>query len=530
MTGRSDGGASGEALGPYLLEREIASGGMATVYRAVRIDGDGARRPVAIKRIHPHLARDADFVAMFLDEARLVARIDHPNVCAVIESGRQDGSSFLVMELLEGCGLGTLLAALARRERRGSAHVRLVVTLLVEAAEGLHAAHELRDADGLSLEVVHRDVSPQNLFVTRDGVCKVIDFGVASARDKSHRTETGEFKGKLAYAAPEQLMGRADRRADVWSLGVVLWEALTLERLFRRPTPPETMTAVDAAPIPSPSAVRPDLTAAFDAATARALDRSMESRWPTARALATALTEVLAGLGGPIPLAERAAVLVELTGTHPIVPDERTPPQTPATVVSHPAATKVAAAGFAPTAGGTERRRGPMGVAVVIGLAAVVATAAIAFRGPRRETPSPTPTESAPLPPLPTSVAQPLPTAPSAPVPEAVAPAPPVSTARRAPTPAPPAEVAPAPEPHRSGEVAGAPARVVVPAGVAVCFDAPCADRSEATFGPRTLMLPSGEHAVHYVSPDGEDRGPAVTLGHGVVTLVAGEVVRVPRP
>lgn len=194
---------------------------MASVWVA-RTTGDGGFVHVcAVKRVHPHLAKQKQFVDMFLDEARIAARIQHPNVCRVFDFGLVEGVPYLAMEYLAGVSFSAVLACLSREPHPN----RLVATcaLVSEAAAGLHAAHELLDPNGAPLDVVHRDISPQNLFLTFDGVVKVVDFGIASARDKVHETQTGEVKGKFAYMAPEQMRGgRVDRRADVWSLGVVL--------------------------------------------------------------------------------------------------------------------------------------------------------------------------------------------------------------------------------------------------------------------------------------------------------------------
>lgn len=290
--------ATRERFGRYELRQELASGGMASVWLARTTGAGGFVHVCAVKRVHPHLAKQAQFVDMFLDEARIAARIRHANVCRVFDFGRVDGVPFIAMEYLAGVPFSAVIARLARDVRAD----RLVAAcaLVAEAAAGLHAAHELRDANGHLLDVVHRDISPQNLFLTFDGVVKVVDFGIASARDKVHDTQTGEVKGKLAYMLPEQMHGhRVDRRADVWSLGVVLWELCCVARLFRRSSQPETMDAVLNADIDVPSQREADVPPALDAIVMRALSRDPAERFATAGELSEALDDVAQELGGP---------------------------------------------------------------------------------------------------------------------------------------------------------------------------------------------------------------------------------------
>ncbi len=312
----SDGPASfeAEAVGRYVVVRELASGGMATVHLARYESAFGLQRIVALKRIHPHLAGERRFVEMFFDEARLAARIDHPFVCRVLDFGRADGSFFLAMEYLAGEPLSVVRRALRKRpEALGhERHPYRVARMLADLAEGLHAAHELRsgsDSEGL----VHRDVSPGNLYLLYDGTVRVADFGIARAAHRLHRTETGTVKGTFAYASPEQLRGeRLDRRSDVWSLGVVLWELLTGERLFRRAEPGETVRLVSTMPIAPPSSVRPGIPAVMDDVVMTALRRRSERRFPSARAMAEALEQVIEQDGVAVSRAELGGWLREL--------------------------------------------------------------------------------------------------------------------------------------------------------------------------------------------------------------------------
>lgn len=285
-------------FGRYVLCRRLADGGMGTVYLAKAEGPKGFERAIAIKRIHPHLARRKDLVDMFLDEARLCARIHHPNVCATFDFGEADGTWFLAMEYLLGESLASVVREVAlRAELLGSERWRAIVArIIADAAEGLHAAHELTDERGRPLGVVHRDVSPQNLFVTYDGAVKVLDFGVARAAGRVHETRAGALKGKVAYMAPEQATaGPVDRRADVFALGVCLWEALTGRRLFKRATDIETIGAVKDQDIPTPSSMRPGIEPELDRIAAGALTREPNLRIASARELATALEGYLHG-------------------------------------------------------------------------------------------------------------------------------------------------------------------------------------------------------------------------------------------
>lgn len=279
-------------VGRYRLCFELASGGMATVYLA-RMDGPhGFEKLVALKRIHPHLVSERRYVEMFLDEARIASGITHPNVCTVFDFGESGGDYFLTMEYLVGEPLARLFRRVtASAEQRESPLLPLKMAQIIEeACEGLHAAHESKDANGQPLNVVHRDVSPKNLFMTYSGAVQVVDFGIASARQRTHRTATGQLKGTMPYTAPEQITGgTADRRMDIWGVGVVLWELLTFDRLFRRETEVETMYAVLVGDIPAPSERRPDIPPELDGIVMKALQRDPNERWQTAREMGQAL-------------------------------------------------------------------------------------------------------------------------------------------------------------------------------------------------------------------------------------------------
>ncbi len=257
---------------------------MATVYLG-RISGAGGfQRFVGIKRLHPHLAREAEFIQMFLDEARLAARIHHPNVVPILEIGTGEQGYYIVMEYVEGGTLAQLISRSARAGRRLPVHV--ASRILVDVLAGLHAAHELADDDGKPLGIVHRDVSPQNILIGVDGSARLTDFGVARATSTFSTTRTGQLKGKLAYMAPEQARAAKDidRRADVFAAGVVLWEALEGRRLFKGDGEVDTLHKVLNDPIPRLRDTVPSVPAELEAVLEGALDRDRTQRFATAAA------------------------------------------------------------------------------------------------------------------------------------------------------------------------------------------------------------------------------------------------------
>jgi serine/threonine protein kinase len=288
---------SGRSLGRYLLFGEIASGGMATVHFG-RLSGPaGFARTVAIKRLHPHFAKDQEFVTMFLDEARLAARIRHPNVVPTLDVVVTEGEIFLVMEYVQGESLARLIRGM--RNNDAPSDPRIVATIMSGVLHGLHAAHEARSEQGAPLNIVHRDVSPQNVIVGSDGVPRVLDFGVAKAIGRLQTTREGQIKGKFAYMPPEQLHGQqVTRQCDVYASAVVAWEALTGSRLFKGETEAAMVTAVLHAPVPAPSQVSPHVPQAFDRVVMRGLQRDASLRYRTAREMAIEL-ERCAGIASP---------------------------------------------------------------------------------------------------------------------------------------------------------------------------------------------------------------------------------------
>jgi serine/threonine-protein kinase len=272
-------------IGRYALHDEIASGGMATVHLGRLLGEAGFSRTVAIKRLHAQFAKDPDFVDMFIDEARLAARIHHPNVVSTLDVVARDRELFLVMEYIPGEALSRLYRTVVNRGEL--IDPRISVAVVAGFLHGLHAAHEARNEKGEPLDLVHRDVSPQNVLVGVDGIPRVVDFGVAKAAGRLQTTREGQLKGKLPYMAPEQVQGHeATRRSDVFAAAIVLWEMLTGRRLFDRPTEAAVMMAVLSADPPAPSSVLPGLSKELDRIALRGLARSPDDRYPTARAMA----------------------------------------------------------------------------------------------------------------------------------------------------------------------------------------------------------------------------------------------------
>jgi serine/threonine-protein kinase len=277
-------------FGRYALHDAIASGGMATVHLGRMVTTAGVTRTVAIKRMHPHLLAESDFAAMFLDEARLAMRIQHPNVVGTFDVVATETELLLVMDFVLGESLDQLLRK--ARATGPAPPVRVICSVLAGVLAGLHAAHEARDEGGAPLDIVHRDVSPQNVLVGVDGVPRVVDFGVAKAAGRLHTTEEGRIKGKLAYMAPEQLaMAKLDRRVDVFAAAAVLWEGLAGQRLFGADNPGATVANVLDKEIPPPSVHNADVPAAVDAIVLRGLSRHPDLRFATAREMAMALEQ-----------------------------------------------------------------------------------------------------------------------------------------------------------------------------------------------------------------------------------------------
>jgi eukaryotic-like serine/threonine-protein kinase len=310
-------------IGRYALHRELASGGMAAVHLGRLLGPVGFSRTVAIKRLHSRHAHDPEFVAMFLDEARLVSRIKHPNVVPTLDVVTLDGEVFLVMEYVHGVPVSRIMMTLIRR--REQMPINIAVGIAVAMLEGLHAAHEAKNEDGVPLGIVHRDVSPQNVIVGADGVARVLDFGIAKAVERLQTTDDGSFKGKLGYMPPDVLSGGpVDRRADIWGAAVVLWEMLAGRRLFHGGDSPHALVRqIVEGTIPAPTRTGVVVPPALVDVVLHALEKDPEARYTTAREMASALedaatpassrviAEWLTGLLGS-ELEERAAHVEEM--------------------------------------------------------------------------------------------------------------------------------------------------------------------------------------------------------------------------
>jgi serine/threonine protein kinase len=285
-------------LGRYELVARIASGGMGEIFLA-RLEGAaGFEKLFVIKRILPHLADDVRFRAMLIAEARIASVMTHANLCQVYELGETEGQLYIVMEYLEGVTALPLLHKMSKEGR--PLDLGFVSGVIQQAIDGIHYAHELKDRAGEYLGIVHRDVTPSNIFLTDAGIVKILDFGIAKVKDASAHTQTGTVKGKYAYMSPEQLRGAAiDRRADVFALGIVLFEMLALRRLFQRKTDYLTFRAVMEQPIPDVRHYRPDCPPALAAVLARALDRDPEQRFATARQFGSAVLEAASAARRP---------------------------------------------------------------------------------------------------------------------------------------------------------------------------------------------------------------------------------------
>jgi serine/threonine-protein kinase len=309
-----DPGAGRQRVDRYELMGEIASGGMATVYLARLTGMGGFQRFVAMKRLHPHLASEKEFVEMFLDEARIAARIHHPNVVPILEVGASQVGYYLVMEYIEGDTLARLLARAASVGKR--LPVSIALRVAIDMLSGLHAAHELHDDQNLPVNLVHRDVSPQNVLVGQDGIARITDFGVARAASRLTATRVGQLKGKIAYMAPEQAAGseELDRRADVFSAGIVIWEALAQKRLFKAENEAATLSRVITEPVPLLFQVAPQVSKEVSGVVMRSLDRDRDRRFPSCAAFADALEAAAALKDKVASPRELAAYVNEVMG------------------------------------------------------------------------------------------------------------------------------------------------------------------------------------------------------------------------
>jgi serine/threonine-protein kinase len=278
--------------GKYMLVRKLAEGGMAEIFLAKQVGVEGFEKNVVIKRMLPHLSEVPDFVSMFLDEARLAATLSHPNVVQISDLGFADGCYFICMEYLAGEDFAAVIRVMRRRNMQVPLHITLRV--LADAAAGLHYAHEATDQRGNPLNLVHRDVSPSNIFITYSGQVKMLDFGIAKAESRASTTSAGVVKGKYQYMSPEQGRGESvDRRSDVFSLGVSLYEALTGQRPFVRDSDLAVLKAVLEGQYEPVRLVRPDLPLEVESIVTRAMALEREHRFESALEFSTEIDKYL---------------------------------------------------------------------------------------------------------------------------------------------------------------------------------------------------------------------------------------------
>ncbi|HEX8113115.1 MAG TPA: serine/threonine-protein kinase, partial [Kofleriaceae bacterium] len=303
----------GSTENSYQVLAKLASGGMAEIFLARGEGVAGVERYCVLKRILRDRASDVQFVRMFLDEARLAAQLQHPNIAQVYDIGKLGDSYFFTMEYVHG---ETVRALLHRAvELRRQLPIGCVLTIVAGAAAGLHHAHVRVGLDGRALGIVHRDVSPSNLMVSYEGSVKLVDFGVAKASDRAYETKSGTVKGKISYLSPEQCRGkRVDRRSDLFSLGICFWEMLTAERMYRRASDFENMNAIVSEPPPPPSSRRADIPPELDELVLRLLAKDPGERCQTADEVVEAVEAFAAGTGSVLSASALGRLVREMFG------------------------------------------------------------------------------------------------------------------------------------------------------------------------------------------------------------------------
>lgn len=281
-----------EQLGNYLLLEKIAQGGMAQVFKAKTVDPQGIERLVVIKRILPHISSDPEYIQMLVDEAKIAVHFNHGNIAQIYDLGRIGDDYFIVMEYVDGKTLGQILREF--KEKRRPIPLEIIAYCVAEMCQALDYMHRRKDENGRELQVVHRDVSPQNIILSYSGNVKLIDFGVAKAVEKVSHTQSGVLKGKFAYMSPEQAEGeKLDNRSDIFSTGIMLWELLTQERLFKKESNKDTLRAVKVANYIRPSKYRQEVSAELDSICEKALQRKKEKRYKSASEMSDDLNRFL---------------------------------------------------------------------------------------------------------------------------------------------------------------------------------------------------------------------------------------------
>lgn len=279
-----------ERFGSYFVYEQLGKGGMATVHRAELPQRDGSRKQVALKRLLPTLQRE--LVALFLDEARLLRYLKHPNIAETYDSGKVFGTYFIAMEYVRGPTLKELVTHCGATV--GGVPEPITLYLTAQLCDALDHAHNCHDEKGAPLSIIHRDVTPSNLILSDEGLIKLIDFGLAKAQVSREETAQNMIKGKYGYIAPEYLGGHLDHRADLWAVGIIMYELLTSRRLFDGADNFETMMRVRSLPIPRPSLANPRVSPQLDRIVMTALERDPARRWQSAAAMRDAIREVIA--------------------------------------------------------------------------------------------------------------------------------------------------------------------------------------------------------------------------------------------
>jgi serine/threonine-protein kinase len=376
-----------QRFGQYTLVRPIAVGGMAEVWLA-KLDGpQGFEKKVALKRMTATLSEQPQFVAMFLDEARLMAGLTHPNICQVFELGERDESFYVAMEFISGQTVHNVMRNAVRKQQK--LPLELAVKIIRDAADALSYAHTKHDENGNPIHIIHRDVSPQNLMVTYEGVVKLLDFGIAKAATRTTATEVGQLKGKLSYMPPEQARGDdLDPRADQFSLGVTLFEMVTHTRLYPAMKEMDLFreVATGTEPYPSARSRDPSVPEELSAIIEKMMARDREGRFASMAEVRDRLTQFLHGLSSSIPTNEATAQVMRL-----LFPPEEREKEQAQTSLATPHRSSVSSFSSLPAApavdpGGSGKRKLGLG----LGLAGVVVLGGVlAFALARPEAPPP---------------------------------------------------------------------------------------------------------------------------------------------
>ncbi|MGC9044157.1 MAG: serine/threonine protein kinase, partial [Myxococcota bacterium] len=301
----------GERFGKFEIITRLATGGMAEIFLAKQVGIEGFQKLIVIKRILPHLSSDKEFVNMFLDEARMAAQLNHPNIVQIYDLGVIEGSYFIAMEYIDGVDISSILKK--GREKKNFLRLGWILKIISQVCEGLYYAHTLKDSNGIPLGLIHRDITPENLLVSFAGSVKITDFGIARARGRSTSTTSGTLKGKFPYMSYEMVKGmEIDARSDIFSLGIVMWEMLTYRRLFKRDTEVASINAILNEEIPSPKKYFKNLPDGVEKIVMKALERDRDKRFQTAREMGNAIEDFISQKRVTVRISDLSDYLTEL--------------------------------------------------------------------------------------------------------------------------------------------------------------------------------------------------------------------------